>query len=117
MTSSWACCVSRGWLSSNTRTAPNSGVSSRVVHFGYIIEVSMAAPLCIICACIDHDFDQSCKSGVDYNNLINRYSVAGSTRTVARTVGSDQGQYLVLGKMGGKRGRLMCRSKLRNNDN
>ena len=41
-----------------------------------------------------------------YNNLINRYSVAGSTRTVARTVGSDQGQYLVLGKMGGKRGRF-----------
>jgi len=26
------------------------------------------------------------------NNLINRHSVAGRTRTVARTVGSDQGQ-------------------------
>ena len=44
--------------------------------------------------------------GSEDNNLINRYSVAGSTRTVARTVGSDQGQYLVLGKMGGKRGRV-----------
>ena len=43
------------------------------------------------------------------NNLINRHSVAGSTRTVARTVGSDQGQYLVLGKMGGKRGRVAGR--------
>ena len=28
----------------------------------------------------------------DNNNLINRHSVAGRTRTVARTVGSDQGQ-------------------------
>ena len=28
----------------------------------------------------------------NHNNLINRHSVAGRTRTVARTVGSDQGQ-------------------------
>ena len=53
---------------------------------------------------------QSCKV-VDYlrYNLINRHSVAGRTRTVARTIGSDQGQYLVLGKMGGKRGRVAGR--------
>ena len=30
---------------------------------------------------------------INNNNLINRHSVAGRTRTVARTVGSDQGQY------------------------
>ena len=34
-------------------------------------------------------------SGFYNNNLINGHSVAGRTRTVARTVGSDQGRRLM----------------------